>query len=148
MYKQAIIQPSSVNSDTDTFKKALQNAAQSSNPHYELFRSTAGVVFLGTPLQGTRVARFETWRVMIEGILGKDSSPSLVKDLSEKSENLRNLTGNFAEIAVNNSLRIHCFYETRKSTILRAILPRFTAKLLPSSRVIVRYPWKYGQLSS
>jgi hypothetical protein len=103
-----------------------------------------GVVFLGTSLQGTKVARFETWHVMIEGILGKDSSQPLNKDLSEQSEILRNLTGKFGEIAVNNSLRIHCIYETRKTAMLKTIFPRFTTKLLPSSKVIVRYPLKYN----
>lgn len=95
------------------------------------------VVFLGTPLQGTKIAKYETWHVMVEGILGKDSSPLLIRDLTENSEKLYNLKEAFAGIALNNSLKIHCFYETKKTTLLKAILPGIFAKIIPGSKAIV-----------
>ena len=53
--------------------------AASSGRYAQIFGSIRGVLFLGTPLAGTKVANQAEWLVCLLQIYGKDVSPSLCK---------------------------------------------------------------------
>lgn len=92
-----------------------------------VFDQTAGVVFLGSPLRGTRAATFAGWKNFVLGILGpaQGSSCTLLKELEENSGSLENLVAEFAKLTVQNrgqmGMEIRCFYETRKTQLLNSI---------------------------
>ncbi|PVH69560.1 hypothetical protein DL98DRAFT_361351, partial [Cadophora sp. DSE1049] len=88
-----------------------------------VFDQTAGVMFLGSPLRGTRAATFAGWKNFISGILGpnQESSGTLLADLKENSSRLETLTAEFGKLTVQNRMEIRCFYETRKTQVFNAI---------------------------
>lgn len=98
----------------------------------ELLLSTVGVMFLATPLRGSRVATAAQWRIYVGGITGRQASDILVRDLDGKSGVLGHLVQIFAENAHASWLQlpIHCFYETQRSEILTSVFPRTMVKLL------------------
>ena len=81
-------------------------------------------MFLATPFCGSDAAKQAQWLVVVGGIMGEQTSDKLVQDLNKNNDVLDQRTHEFAEIANSSSLRlpIHCFYETKKTEILRRIL--------------------------
>lgn len=67
------------------------------------------------------------------GIRGHEVSDSLIADLNESSIVLKNLIQKFSTMALTPELRfdITCFYETRKTEILNAILSRSVTQFFP-----------------
>ena len=92
-----------------------------------VFRQTAGVIFLGSPLRGTLAATFAGWKNFVFGILdpNQGSSCTLLDDLKANSSRLENLVAEFGKLTVRNrtqaGMEIRCFYETRKTQLLNAI---------------------------
>lgn len=105
--------------------------------------ATVGAVFLATPFRGSDAAAQAQWLVMIKGIMGEQSSDQLIKDLEAKHDFVRQRVQRFAEIAHADSIRlpIRCFYETRKTELLRKLLPRTVA-----ARLISRHTYKIVSL--
>jgi hypothetical protein len=56
--------------------------------------------------------------------MGKETSSTLVKDLEENSSSLENLVEDFGKMTIRDGLKVRCFYETRTTQILNAVLPR------------------------
>jgi hypothetical protein len=115
--------------------QALNRAAQAENPYLGLLLSTVGVVFLATPLRGSRAAPAAQWRVVVAGIMGQQVSDTLVRDLDGKTGVLEHLVQIFAENVNASWLRlpIHCFYETQPTEILRSVIGRNWAGRLSTS---------------
>jgi hypothetical protein len=92
-------------------------------------------VFLATPWRGSRAAPAAQWRVVVSGIMGANTSDTLVRDLDAKSGVLEDLVRIFAENANASWLKlpIHCFYETGKTEILRSLVNRNVASALSTS---------------
>ena len=92
-----------------------------------VFRQTAGVIFLGSPLRGTLAATFAGWKNFVFGILdpNQGSLCTLLDDLKANSSRLENLVAEFGKLTVRNRMQagieIRCFYETRKTQLLNAI---------------------------
>lgn len=109
--------------------QALTQADSSASPYNAVLRLTVGVVFLGTPLRGSKAATAAKWRTYVAGILGKETSDSLIRDLDGKSGVLQDLVQKFAVLANSHRLRLPalCFYECRTTEIWRSVLPRTTA---------------------
>lgn len=86
--------------------------------------SIAGIVFLATPFRGSDAARQAEWQVVVGGIMGEQTSRELVNDLNGHDKELRRLTQEFAELARQESIKlpIWCFYETKKTEMLRRLL--------------------------
>lgn len=81
--------------------------------------------------------------MLLAGIRGHEVSDSLIADLNENSTVLRNLIQRFSTMALRPELRldITCFYETRKTEVLNAVLPRSVTQLFPkSTQEIVCFP--------
>ncbi|KAI1086151.1 hypothetical protein F5B19DRAFT_498630 [Rostrohypoxylon terebratum] len=79
----------------------------------QILRFTVGIVFLATPFFRTfrtDAARPASWLVIVKGIMGKDASRQLIKDLEGRHAFVRERVQKFAEIA--KGLPIWCFYET------------------------------------
>lgn len=94
--------------------------------------SIAGIIFLATPFRGSDAAQQAQWGVLVYGIMGRQSSRQLVDDLNSQDKELRKITQSFAEIAGPESVQIplRCFYETKKTELLRRLLPPSSASWL------------------
>ena len=102
------------------------------------------MIFLGAPLRGTRAANSAQWRILLAGIRGHEVSDSLIADLNENSVVLRNLIQGFSAMALRPEIRldITCFYETRKTEILNAVLSRSVTQFFPkfTQEIVRRLP--------
>ena len=97
-------------------------------------------MFLGAPLRGTRAANAARWRVVLAGIRGHETSDALIKDLEQNAHVLKHLIQTFSAMVIKPELRlkITCFYETRKTEILNAVLSRSVTQFFPYTQEIVR----------
>jgi len=92
-----------------------------------VFDQTAGVIFLGSPLRGTKAATFAGWKNFVFGVLGpnQESSCTLLDDLKANSSRLETLVAEFGRLTVQSRMQagmeIRCFYETRTSQVFNAI---------------------------
>jgi hypothetical protein len=104
-------------------------------------RSTAGIIFLGTPLRGTRAKEAAEWKTFISGIVGKDheSSTTLIEDLAANSSNLESLVEDFGKLTIKYGLEIRCFYETRKTQILKSVLSSHFKRLATFVEILVGF---------
>lgn len=118
--------------------QALERASRDQKKYAYLLKSTAGVVFLGTPLRGTATARIAEWVAIIRGFLGKETSRSLLQSLIDKANSLDTLVHDFSEMAIVHEFQIRCFYETRTTQLVNALSKRI-GKLSPFSEVEVRF---------
>lgn len=112
-----------------------------------IFEQTTGVIFLGSPLRGTRAATFAGWKNFVFGILGHDqeSSTTLLSDLEENSSRLESLVADFAKLTIRNraqkGMEIRCFYETRKTQMLNSI--NRNSRIKPKEMLVSFLPiWK------
>ncbi|KAI0159859.1 hypothetical protein GGR52DRAFT_582588 [Hypoxylon sp. FL1284] len=105
--------------------EAICRAAQEGSKYRQVLRFTVGIVFLATPFFGTDAARPASWLVVVKGIMGKDASDQLIKDLEARHAFVCERVQKFAEIANDNAIRlpIWCFFETKKTKIAKKILP-------------------------
>ena len=108
--------------------------------------SIAGIVFLATPFRGSDAAKQAEWQVVVGGIMGNQTSHELVDNLNSQDKELRKLTQSFAELAGSEQVQIpiRCFYETRKSELLRKYLSpssatKVTALFKEKTQKIVRH---------
>ncbi len=93
-----------------------------------------GAVFLATPFWGSDAAAQAQWLVTVKGIMGKQSSDQLVRDLEAKHDFVRERVQKFAEIANADSVRLpaQCFFETKKTELLRKLVSQSLAARLSS----------------
>lgn len=91
-------------------------------------------MFLATPFRGSDANKHAQWQVVIGAIMGEQTSNKLVQDLNKNTGVLDQLTQIFAENANHPLVRlpICCFFETRKTEMLRRILPPSWAASLSS----------------
>lgn len=83
-----------------------------SRPSYkDIKTSTAGVIVMGTPHEGTPIAGYAKFLAMVKG-----NDPGLVKQLEPKEKELFNLSHDFA--AEYKHLSITCFYEKLDNTYI------------------------------
>jgi hypothetical protein len=114
-------------------------AASESEKYIQLLQCTKGVIFLGTPLRGTRVKSHAEWRVFISAMWDANHEPStsLLEDLGENSSNLESIVEAFGKSTIKHEIEIRCFYETRTTQILNAVLRRSVSKWLKPTKIMV-----------
>ncbi|KAI1416956.1 hypothetical protein F5Y13DRAFT_102746 [Hypoxylon sp. FL1857] len=119
--------------------EAICRAAQEGSKYRKILQSTIGIVFLATPFFGTDAARPASWLVVVKGIMGKEASNQLIKDLEERHAFVRERVQKFAEIANDSFIRlpIWCFYETRKTKIAKKILPAWISEKWSRGSILV-----------
>ncbi|RKL04917.1 hypothetical protein BFJ70_g17166 [Fusarium oxysporum] len=133
--------------------EAINRAGQEGSPYRHVLLSTVGIVFLATPFNGADASREARWQVVVGGIMGEDTSDELIKDLERKHDLVHRRVQKFTEIANADAIRLHlyCFFETKKTEILRRVFPsnwarrfstRFTHKILvtESSACLLGFP--------
>jgi hypothetical protein len=105
--------------------------------HRQVLLSTAGILFLATPFRGSDAATQAQWQVLVGGIMGQETSLQLIDALNHSDKELRSITQSFAETASAKSVQlpIHCFYETKKTKLLRRYLPPKVAGWISSPTV-------------
>jgi hypothetical protein len=110
--------------------------------------STAGIVFLASPLRGSRVASAVRLYQSGRKLLGYQVSAILTKDLDVKTDVLNELVQVFAENVHSPWLLVpgHCFYETKPTRLLKAMLggiasflPESTARMVGMSVCDINY---------
>ena len=99
-------------------------------------QSTIGVIFLATPLRGTGAKDAAEWRSFISRILGQQPSTTLIKDLAETASTLQGLVEDFGKMTIRIGLKIRCFYETRPTQILNAVLNKNIAKTFFTDKLV------------
>ncbi|KAH7215414.1 hypothetical protein DER44DRAFT_820271 [Fusarium oxysporum] len=114
--------------------EAINRAAQLESVYKDILLSIAGIVFLATPFRGSDAAKQAQWQVIVGGIMGEQASSQLVDDLNSRDKELRKITQLFAENARRDSIQIpiYCFYETKKTEMLRKFLSPRSATSLAS----------------
>ena len=107
----------------------------------KLLVATSGVVFLASPLQGTRAGKAAQWQAMLCGILDEAASQTLVEDLDGSTRALRNTSENFVKMVTTAPMKTMtmCFWESKKTQVLKAKLPAWALLPLSSLKVIVSY---------
>lgn len=98
-------------------------------------------MFLASPLQGTRAGNAAQWHVMIAAILNRNPSQTLLQDLDGSTKALRETSEKFIKMATTTPMQIMtiCFWESRKTQVLRAILPARALTLFSNSKIIVSH---------
>ncbi|KAK0639874.1 hypothetical protein B0T16DRAFT_383637 [Cercophora newfieldiana] len=112
--------------------EAINRAAQEGSVYRHILLSTVGIVFLATPFHGSDAAKQAQWQVLVAGIMGEQASNQLVQDLEQRHDFVRQRVQKFTEIANAEAVRLPmcCFFETRKTEMLRRILsPGWANKL-------------------
>ncbi len=112
--------------------KALLHAASTNSEYLQIISHTVGVVFLSTPLRGIQANWTAKWRLYVADFMGEQVSDTLIKDLDVKTGSLKTLVQRFSETANEKWLQlpIHCFYETKTTEVLRAVVSRGSASFL------------------
>lgn len=129
-------------------KQALLTAFRDAERKKAVFDQTAGVIFLGSPLRGTKAATFAGWKNFVLGILGpnQESSDTLLDDLKVNSSRLENLVAEFGKLTVRSrtqaGIEIRCFYETRKTQVFNAISRNLPFK---PEEILVSFITRYEQ---
>ena len=100
-------------------EKALIAASIPGSPFSPLASSTTGILFLGTPHRGSRMADYAVTIAKAAKTFGFSASDSLLKNLTVYSDVLQALLNNFSSIARANQYRIVCGYEQLPSSLLR-----------------------------
>jgi hypothetical protein len=70
--------------------------------------------------------------VVVAGIMGEQASEQLIQDLEQKHDFVRQRVQKFREIANAEAVRLplSCFFETRKTEMLRRVVsPRWARRL-------------------
>ena len=124
-----------------TIYKALEIADINGNQYRKLLVATSGVVFLGSPLQGTKAAKAAQWRAMLAGILNKQPSRTLLEDLDGSTRELRKTSERFVRMVTTPPMQTMtmCFWESQRTQVLRAVLPAWTLSPLRRLKMIVSH---------
>ena len=119
--------------------QALEIANISGSEYQKLVLATSGVVFLGSPLQGTRAGTAAQWRAMLGGILNNSPSQTLLQDLDGHTKVLRDTSEEFLKIITGTPMQTMtmCFWESKKTQLAKAVLPTWISSHLASTEIIV-----------
>ncbi|RDW57837.1 hypothetical protein BP5796_12638 [Coleophoma crateriformis] len=102
--------------------QALVKAHRNEKTYTSFLHSILGVVFLGTPLRGTPLTTAAEREIFVRGILGETtSSKTLLSEIKELSNTLEALVDDFADMARELNYEIRCFFETKKTQIIRRV---------------------------
>ncbi|KAI0478457.1 hypothetical protein GGR56DRAFT_630397 [Xylariaceae sp. FL0804] len=122
--------------------KAVQAAVEHQAEFRGVLMSLAGIVFLASPLKGTRMKKALDWHILISTLMGKQVSDTLYKDLDARTDVLQDLAHYLTSCANGNwetwyRFPIFCFFETKKTQVFKAILGNWINKVHLGKRVLV-----------
>jgi tetratricopeptide (TPR) repeat protein len=105
-----------------------------------ILKASTGAIFLGTPFRGSPSVQQARLIADAAKVLGYGSSKTLLDSLLPTSEKMANLLSAFTKTAVVENLRIVCFFEQLKTTVLRnmGLLSRATKQIIvPKAQAIL-----------
>jgi|SRR5271170_3537378 len=88
-------------------------------PFHHLVSSTVGVIFLGTPHRGSEASTWGGYVAACAKEVGLGSEDSILKDLRQDSESLRDTLYNFTLLVNKMSILITCFFEQHETDYLK-----------------------------
>lgn len=140
-HKGEVVVSSRLNKSELKYSKALEIANIHGSQYRKLLVANSGVVFLGSPLQGTKAGKGAQWRAMLGAILNKGPSQTLLEDLDGSTRALRDTSEKFVTMVTTPPMQtmIMCFWESQKTQVLRAVLPARTLTLRNSIKMIVSH---------
>jgi len=89
------------------------------NDHQGFLSSIAGIVFLGTPHRGSRLASLASLKARVGGLIGYQSYPEILSVLRVDSTTtvlaaLQEEFSQLSKVASLKDLELFCFYETKE----------------------------------
>ncbi|PVH82960.1 hypothetical protein DL98DRAFT_487647 [Cadophora sp. DSE1049] len=87
--------------------------AQRESQYKQIHDNVRGVIFFGTPHQGSGLADYATTLARIPLAIGVDTHPQLLKGLKKKSKDLKRLTDSFRKYLDTSGISVVSFYELR-----------------------------------
>lgn len=117
--------------------KALNyaHAAVGDRSYRQIFKSTVGIVFLGTPFMGSTTAKTAEIRANIAKFMGGEAYMGLLEDLERENGRLDEIVEYFAELIHNHPdtrISVRCFFETKPTKIGNAAPQPFRMLLKPT----------------
>ncbi|KAL3493964.1 hypothetical protein BJX62DRAFT_223567 [Aspergillus germanicus] len=111
--------------------KALLSEDPQHGPQGDILKQTVGIAFLATPFKGTAAARFAKWAAFGAGLMGKESSPSLVTVLRATNDQLTELRTHFETLVMKPTpMPVVCYYEQQKTQMARRVRPKILGRLI------------------
>ncbi|KAI1085098.1 hypothetical protein F5B20DRAFT_589869 [Whalleya microplaca] len=106
--------------------------------------SIVGIIFLASPLKGTGMKKALDWHILISTLMGKQVSDNLYRDLNARTYVLQDLVHFFTRCANGGwepwyRIPLFCFYETKATQILKAVLGSWAKKIASGKRILVAY---------
>ncbi|TRX88171.1 hypothetical protein FHL15_010920 [Xylaria flabelliformis] len=95
----------------------IKQALSASKPEQDVSKNTRGIIFLGTPHQGTSVSNWGTLLTFLTSFLGSDNT--LLLYLKKHNSDLSNLEAWFKKWVEQRprKVKVECFYEMRPTFI-------------------------------
>lgn len=103
--------------------------------YFSIIRSTAGVVFLGTPHRGSNSQSKASVIASIASALSLGEHSSLLKMVEKDSEMLADLLHDFTRTVNTISIPLFCFFEQHKSDVAKVLKFKGSKMLVPSIKV-------------
>lgn len=103
--------------------------------YFSIIRSTAGVVFLGTPHRGSNSQSKASVIASIASALSLGEHSSLLKMVEKDSEMLADLLHDFTRTVNTISIPLFCFFEQHKSDVAKVLKFKGSKILVPSVKV-------------
>ncbi|KAG4442234.1 hypothetical protein IFR05_002283 [Cadophora sp. M221] len=107
--------------------------AQNESRHKQIHDSVRGVIFFGTPHQGSGLANYATVLARIPLVIGIDTHPQLLNSLRKTSKDLKRLTDDFRDCIDATGISVVSFYELRTLNGLM-IVEKSSAVLTPPDK--------------
>ncbi|KAK0127802.1 hypothetical protein ONS96_007307 [Cadophora gregata f. sp. sojae] len=104
--------------------------AQHEPLYRSIYSSVRGIIFFGTPHQGSSIANYATILARVPSILANKPRPQLLEALRKESGELKSLTEKFKRLLDTNSFNVVSFYETRTLDGWKALVVEKTSALL------------------
>jgi hypothetical protein len=92
---------------------------------------------MGTPFRGSKAGGAAETRVLVASLIGGTSCDKLVKDVDGKSGVFDEIVEVFSGLVWKAKIPIRCFYETQKTNVARAILPKLIADMVGSRTSLI-----------
>lgn len=97
--------------------QALNDSYRTLQERYKpLFKSTKGIIFLGTPHHGSDIAGWAVTASKLAKLALQDSNQRVIKGLSPNNELLSHLSEAFLQLVDKGNIGFHTFYETKAMT--------------------------------
>lgn len=96
-------------------KDALSRSRNETTWIEEILPATIGVIFLGTPHHGSKMASLAKQVMKLVEIFYQDTNTKIIRALEEKSDVLERVTRSFGQVLGAGKIKVHSFQEAEKT---------------------------------